>query len=123
MDQHTRAGDVYEADLARDLEDPEFARIYAVKLAKINAMADILAAIDVARTEKRLSKAEVARRIDRKASAVSRLLGGAEQNPTWDTLVDLASAVDLELEVKIKKVPKSRKQPQPARVLHAGKPS
>ena len=118
-EQLGRAGDVFEADLARDLEDPEFARIFAVKLAKINAMADILGAIEAARTEKHLSKAEVARRIDRKASAVSRLLGGAEQNPTWDTLVDLAFAVDLELEVTVKKVPKSRRQPEPVRVLHA----
>lgn len=118
-EQLAPAGDVFEADLARDLEDPEFAMLFAVKLAKINAMADILGAIEVARNEKHLSKAEVARRIDRKASAVSRLLGGSEQNPTWDTLVDLAFAVDLELEVRVKKVPKSRRQPEPVRVFHA----
>lgn len=90
---------------ARNLEDPEFARLYALKLAKINGIADILGAIEAAREEQHLSKAEIGRRIDRKPSAVSRLLGGAEQNPTWDTLVDLAYAVDLELEVKVKKVP------------------
>ena len=91
-----------KADLAHDLEDPGFARIYALKLAKINALANILDAIEAARQEKHLSKAEIGRRIDRKPSAVSRLLGGTEQNLTWDPLVDLAYAADLELEVKAK---------------------
>ena len=64
--QLKRAGEVFEADLAHDLEDPEFARIYALKLAKINAIANILDAIEAARQEKHLSKAEIGRRIDRK---------------------------------------------------------
>jgi ribosome-binding protein aMBF1 (putative translation factor) len=117
--QLKRAGEVFEADLAQDLEDPEFARIYALKLAKINAIANILDAIEAARQEKHLSKAEIGRRIDRKPSAVSRLLGGTEQNPTWDTLVDLAFAVDLELEVRVKRAPKRRATPEPVKVLLA----
>jgi ribosome-binding protein aMBF1 (putative translation factor) len=117
--QLKRAGEVFEGDLTRDLRDPEFARIYALKLAKVNAIADILGAIEAAREEKHLSKAEIGRRIDRKPSAVSRLLGGSEQNPTWDTLVDLAYAVDLELEVKVKKVTKRRAAPEPVKVLRA----
>jgi ribosome-binding protein aMBF1 (putative translation factor) len=115
--QLKRAGEVFEADLVRDLEDLEFARIYALKLAKINAIANILDAIEAARHEQHLSKAEIGRRIDRKPSAVSRLLGGAEQNPTWDTLVDLAYAVDLELEVKVKKAPKRHASREPVRVV------
>ncbi|MGH3051158.1 MAG: helix-turn-helix domain-containing protein [Gaiellaceae bacterium] len=118
-EQLKRAGEVFEADLARDLEDPEFARIYALKLTKINAIADILDAIEVARKEQHLSKAEIGRRIDRKPSAVSRLLGGSEQNPTWDTLVDLAYAVDLELEVKVKKASKRRTTSEPVKVQRA----
>jgi ribosome-binding protein aMBF1 (putative translation factor) len=116
-EQLTRAGEVFEADLAHDLQDPEFARIYAHKLAKINAVADILNAIEDARQEQHLSKAEIGRRIGRKPSAVSRLLGGAAQNPTWDTLLDLAHAVDLELEVRVKKAPKRRTTPKPVKVL------
>ena len=120
-EQLKRAGEVFEADLVHDLEDPAFARIYALKLAKINAVADILEAIEAARKEQHLSKAEIGRRIDRKPSAVSRLLGGTEQNPTWDTLVDLAYAVDLELEVKVKKAPRRRRRttPEPVKVLRA----
>jgi ribosome-binding protein aMBF1 (putative translation factor) len=117
--QLKRAGEVLEADLSRDLENPEFARIYALKLAKLTAITDILDAIEAAREEQHLSKAEIGRRIDRKPSAVSRLLGGAEQNPTWDTLIDLAFAVDLELEVKVKKAPKRRTAPEPVKFLRA----
>jgi len=74
--QLKRAGEVFEADLAHDLEDVEFARIYALEFAKINAIANILDAIEAARQEKHLPKAEIGRRIDRKPSAVSRLLAG-----------------------------------------------
>lgn len=115
-----RAGEVFEADLAQHLTDPEFARIFALKLAKINGMADIISAIEKAREEKHISKAEIGRRIERKPSAISRLLNGTEQNPTWDTLVDLAYAVDLELEVKVKRAPKSHaSRPEPVKVLVA----
>jgi hypothetical protein len=117
--QLKRAGEVFESDLARDLEDPEFARIYALKLAKINAIADLLDAIEAARKEQHLTKAEIGRRIDRKPAAVSRLLGGSEQNPTWDTLIDLAYAVDLELEVKVKRAPRRRTAPEPVKVSRA----
>jgi len=115
-----RAGEVFEADLAQNLEDLEFARIFALKLAKINGMADIISAIEKAREEQHLSKAEIGRRIEKKPSAISRLLNGTEQNPTWDTIVDLAYAVDLELEVKVKKAPKSHAaKPEPVKVLIA----
>jgi ribosome-binding protein aMBF1 (putative translation factor) len=115
-----RAGEVFEADLAQDLEDPEFARIFALKLAKINGMADIISAIETAREEKHISKAEIGRRIERQPSAISRLLNGTEQNPTWDTIIDLAYAVDFEVEFKLKKVPKSRAaKPEPVKVLVA----
>lgn len=79
-----------------------------IDVAKINAIADNLDAIEAARQQQHLSKAEIGRRIDRKPSAVSRLLSGNEQNPTWDTLVDLAYAVDLVLDLKVKKAPKRR---------------
>jgi plasmid maintenance system antidote protein VapI len=119
MRHPNHTGEVFDSDLARDLEDREFARIYALKLAKINAIADILDAIEAARQEQHLSKAEIGRRIGRKPSAVSRLLGGSEQNPTWDTLVDLAYAVDLELEVKVKKASRRRTAPDPVKVSRA----
>lgn len=57
--QLKRAGEVLDADLARDLEDPEFGAIYALKLAKVNAMADFLDAIEERREEQQLSKAEM----------------------------------------------------------------
>lgn len=104
MATRKRAGEVFEGDLAREFEDPEIARMYALKLAKVNAMADILDAFEPAWREKHSPKAEIGRRIDRKLFAVSRLLGDSEQNPTWDTLIDLAYVVDPELEVKVEKI-------------------
>ena len=119
-EQLKRAGEVFDADLARDLEDPEFSAIYALKLAKVNAMADFLDAIEERREEQQLSKAEIGRRINRQPSAVSRILNGNDQNPTWDTLVDLAYAVGIELEVKVKRAPKRTKKPHaPVKVLVA----
>ena len=48
----------------------------------------------------------MSRRMDRKPEAVSRLLRGEGSNPTLDTLVDLADALGLELDIRIKRQPR-----------------
>ncbi len=94
----------------------------ALESAKVNAIANIPDAVEAARREKHLPKAEIGHRIDRKPPAVSRLFGGSEHNPAWDPLVDLAYAVELELEVKVMKAPKRRAVPEPVKVLRAAYP-
>jgi DNA-binding phage protein len=113
-----RAGDVFEADIELDTQDPSARAFFEKEYAKAMAIGALLAELEAARDRKHLSKAEVARRMNRQESAVSRLLKGGGANPRFDTIADLAFALNLELEVRIKDRPPRSKKPQtPVRVL------
>jgi ribosome-binding protein aMBF1 (putative translation factor) len=100
-----RSGQVFEQFLDEQLADSEFRAGFERELAKVKSVASIL----IARAEKGIPKAEVARRMDRQPSAVRRLLSGKGANPTLDTVVDLADAVGLELDLRIQDQPKRQK--------------
>lgn len=97
---------LFDLALEQELTDPAFRAGFERKLAKITAIAELLTSFEAARAKRQIPKAEVARRIDRRPEAVSRLLSGRDQNPTLDTIADLAFALDLEIEVRIKERPK-----------------
>lgn len=78
--------------------------------ARITSMAAVLSALEEAREKRDLSKAEVARRMGRKPEAVSRLLRGAGANPTLATLVELADALEIEINLTITERPKRRRR-------------
>jgi ribosome-binding protein aMBF1 (putative translation factor) len=99
------AGQAFEQFLDRKLQDPEFKAGFERKLAKVKSIAEVINVIETVREEEGLAKAELARRMDRKPSAISRLLSGSGANPTLDTLVDLADALGLELDIRIKRQP------------------
>jgi DNA-binding phage protein len=103
------AGQAFELFLNEQLRDPEFKAGFERKLAKVKSIAEVMHVIETVRAQEGLAKAEVARRMDRKPSAVSRLLGGDGANPTLYTLVDLADALGLELDVRIKRQPRKPK--------------
>jgi len=117
MKQKIQAGALFEQDLAEELKDPEFRAAFELQRAKTLAIAQVMHAVEAEREALELSKAEVGRRIGRKRSAISRLLAGQEQNPTFDTLADALFAVGLQAEVKIKRVPKHAKKIEPIKVL------
>jgi predicted XRE-type DNA-binding protein len=119
VETEQKAGSVFEADLEADLADPAFRALYELSLAKTNAMADLLATLEERREAQHLSKAEIGRRIHRRPSAISRLLNGGDQNPTWDTLVELAYAVGCEIEVRVKDAPSRSRQKTPVKVIAA----
>lgn len=99
------AGAAFEEFLDEQLADPEFKAGFERKLAKVKSIARVLRAIEDVREQENVPKAEVARRIQRHPSAVSRLLSGDGPNPTLDTLVDLVDALGLELDLRIKRQP------------------
>ena len=55
-----------------------------------------------------LSKAELARRIGVKPSVVSRLLDGKGRNVQLDTVADVADALDVSIEMRVRRQPKSK---------------
>jgi len=99
------AGQAFEQFLGEQLQDPEFKAGFERKLAKVKSIAEVMHVIEAVREEEGVAKAELARRMERKPSAVSRLLGAGGANPTLDTLVDLADALGLELDIRIKRQP------------------
>ncbi len=114
------AGDVFEADIAEDTQEAEDRAFFEREYAKAAAIGALLQELEAARGRQNLSKREVARRMDRKESAVSRLLTGEGANPTLSTIADLAYALNLEVEVRIKERPRKSKRPiTPVRIFTA----
>jgi ribosome-binding protein aMBF1 (putative translation factor) len=86
----------------RRTESTDFARGYARASHEIQRANDFMEAIAEHLESKGLSKADLARLVDKNPSAVRKLfLGGA--NPTLDTALQVAAALDLEITVKSKR--------------------
>ena len=81
---------------------------------------DYALAIDEIRAGSQISKAELARRIGVKPSVVSRLLDGKGRNVQLATIADVADALDVYIELRLRPQPK-RKQSRhaPIEVLAA----
>jgi len=90
------------------------------EVAKLVAFAELLLVLDEVRAGSQLSKAELARRIGVKPSVVSRLLDGKGRNVQLDTIADVADALDVYIEMRVRPQPK-RKQARhaPIEVLAA----
>ncbi len=76
------------------------------EVAKLVAFAELLIALDEIRAGSQLSKAELARRIGVKPSVVSRLLDGQGRNVQLDTVADVADALDVYIEMRVRRQPK-----------------
>jgi transcriptional regulator with XRE-family HTH domain len=94
-------------DLARDLEDPEFLREYVVESMRIATIDQVVNAIDDAREAAGLSKAELARAIQKEPATIRRLLSSDNSNPTLGTLAEVAAA--LGLRITVEPIPKSER--------------
>jgi transcriptional regulator with XRE-family HTH domain len=102
------AGQAFEEFLDNQLADPAFKAGFEKKLAKIKSIAEVLRVLEHTRELDAIPKAEIARRMRRKPEAISRLLAGQNSNPTLDTLIDLADAIGLELDIRIRRQPRRR---------------
>ena len=86
-----------ERYLARRLEDPEYRTAYEQARERIDQIDRVIRALDERRNELNLTKADLARRAGVKPEAIRRLFSAEKPNPTLNTLVALAGALDLEL--------------------------
>ncbi|MBB5913543.1 DNA-binding phage protein [Nocardia transvalensis] len=87
---------VFWDDLSEDLKDPEFVREFVLESIRIKTVDSIINALDDARAESQLSKAQLARAVAIEPATVRRLLS-AKGNPTLRTVSELAAAVGLRL--------------------------
>ncbi len=96
MSKHTAFWD----DLNRDLQDPQFLREYVVESMRISTIDSVVNAIDDAREAAGLSKAELARAIQKEPATIRRLLSSESSNPTLGTLAEVAAALGLRITVE-----------------------
>jgi DNA-binding phage protein len=89
----------HDRRLARRLaEDPEFQAEFERQQREIAAIDAIVNQLDVLREQRHMSKAELARAIDKNPAAIRRLLT-ASGNPELRTVVAMAEALGAELRV------------------------
>jgi DNA-binding phage protein len=91
---------MFWADLARDLEDPDFLREYLKESVRIATTDAVINALDEARVLAGLSKAELARTIGAEPAVVRRLFSSGNANPTLGTLAEVAAALGLRISVE-----------------------
>lgn len=91
---------VFWDDLAGDLEDPEFARQYAIESARVTTIDAVVNSLDEARVASGMSKAELARAIGSEPATIRRLFTQGQVNPTLGTVAEVAAALGFEIVVK-----------------------
>ncbi|MGH2843052.1 MAG: helix-turn-helix domain-containing protein, partial [Solirubrobacteraceae bacterium] len=79
------------------LRDQDLRAHYERTAAAIAQTDEIIRALDEMRVEMGVSKAELARRIDRNASSIRRLFTAGRAKPEFPLVVDIASALGLKL--------------------------
>jgi DNA-binding XRE family transcriptional regulator len=99
----------HDRRLARRLEDPEFTAEYERQRRAISAIDEIVNRLDALRVEHDLSKAELARAIDKNPASVRRLLT-AKGNPELATVVAIADALDADVVVVPRKKSSRRRK-------------
>jgi DNA-binding phage protein len=103
MTRHPKTG--FDKFFDEQMQDPRFATGYEQARAEIDAIDQIIRALDKARVETALSKADLARLISAKPEIVRRLFTSESANPTLGTVVKIASALGYRLElVPVRKV-------------------
>ena len=95
------------------LKSPSFARAYADARAEVAAVDEVVRALDAAREERGLTKADLAGAIDARPEVVRRLFTTKTPNPTLSTLIRLAAAVGYRVElvryVPVRKPPRRKR--------------
>ncbi len=97
MPKRSRTG--FDKFVEAQMKDERFAAEHAKAKQEILAVDHIVRALDAARVELGMSKAELARRISTKPEVVRRLFTGKGANPTMATVMKLAEALNLKVQL------------------------
>jgi DNA-binding phage protein len=97
----------HDRRLAERLEDPDFRRQFDRASREIRTIDSIVNALDSLRAEAGITKAELARRIEKNPASVRRLLT-APANPELRTVIAMADALGAELQVVPRDGPRAR---------------
>ena len=101
----------FDLDFEANMKDPEFRAAYERSRARIDAIDELVRALDTERVAQGLPKAELARRMGVPPEMIRRLFSATSPNPTMKTVVAAAHALGL----KVQAVPASAKRRRPRR--------
>lgn len=105
-DQSAVFADFLSKTYTTDEERTSFER----DLAKLIAAAKLLKQLEDIREAKQMTKAEIARRLGVRRPVVSRLLAGKSTVPNLGTIADVAEALDVYIDLRIKPQPRNGKR-------------
>lgn len=98
---------LHERRRMRRMEDPDYRAGYERAAREIAQTDAVIQALDALRTDLGISKAELARRVNRNASSVRRLFTASRARPELPLIVALADALGAELRV-VPRTPQTR---------------
>jgi ribosome-binding protein aMBF1 (putative translation factor) len=90
---------LHERRRERRTQDPEYRAVYERAAREIAQTDAVIRQLDALRADLGISKAELARRVDRNASSVRRLFTASQVRPELPLIVALADALGAELRV------------------------
>ncbi|QQD76284.1 helix-turn-helix domain-containing protein [Curtobacterium sp. YC1] len=80
-------------NLAEEMQDPEFARMYAADTIRIRTIDAIVNVLRDAATAEGVTREQIAKATGKQAAAVRRLLSADTVNPTVTTVAEVAAAL------------------------------
>jgi ribosome-binding protein aMBF1 (putative translation factor) len=99
------------------MSDPEYRHHFILESRRIAVIDMIVNALDEIREQQGLSKAELARAIERDPAAVRRLLTARQVNPSFGMVTDMAAALGYEVVLKPMSKPDKDAVTRPLREL------
>lgn len=91
------AGTSFDRRFDRWMQDPEFAESYRLHRPRIDAIDTLMRGLDDERERRKMTKADLARRIEAEPAAVRRLFTESQPNPQIGRLVDIAHELGFEI--------------------------
>jgi ribosome-binding protein aMBF1 (putative translation factor) len=99
---------LHERRRARRMQDPEYRAAYERMAGEIAQTDTVIRELDALRVDLGMSKAELARRINRNAAVIRRLFTASQARPELPLVAAIADALGAELRV----VPRAAEGPQ-----------
>src|SRR5579859_19382 len=99
--RHTARGSTWEKYLSKRHPAGQAREAFDHEVRAITAAARLIASIEELRTSMNMSKSEVARRLGKQLSAISRSLKSEDSNPTVVTLLEMLDAMGVKVEVTV----------------------
>jgi ribosome-binding protein aMBF1 (putative translation factor) len=106
---------VHERRREQRMQDPEYRAMYERAAREIAQTDAVIQQLDALRVDLGLSKAELARRVNRNASSVRRLFTAGQVRPELPFIVALADALGAELRVVPRTTEAQRAADEPGR--------